>query len=95
MAAHNGDLEQFLNTWDLIMAGMRPKDRPSEPHQRHYFHDAIRRVNSLSMDMAHYERMDDEGPDRCYDWLRRVCEKQIGRAKRAKAQQGLSVLSGR
>ena len=92
VVVNNGDLEQFLNTWDLIMAGMRPEDRPNEAHPTHYFHGAIRKVNSLSMDMAHYERMDDED---AYEWLRRVCEKHIGRAKRAKAQQGLPILSAR
>lgn len=90
----NGGLEQFLNTWDLIIAGMRPEDRPSEAHQRHFFHEAIKRVNALSLDMVHYERMGDHDPNRSYELLRRLCEKQIGRVKRSKAQQGVAMLSG-
>ena len=84
-SVHNGDLESFLNTWDLTLIGIRPEHRPNEAHQTHYFHGAIRKVNSLSIDMAHFERTGDDDPDRSYDWVRRVCEKQIARAKRAKA----------
>ena len=85
VSVHNNNLEDFLNLWDLILGQMHPEDHPNPRHQQHYFLEALRKVQPLAMDMALYDRMEDDDPNKTYDWLRKVCERQICRGKKAKA----------
>eukprot|EP00972_Heterocapsa_arctica_P079497 11715768-Heterocapsa_arctica.AAC.1 len=52
-------------------------EQPSPDTMTCRFHRQIENLPELLRDMDDYKRMDDNHPDRCYEWLRHRCHKAL------------------
>ena len=71
-------LEPFMNSWDMVLAGMQ--DVPAESILEPLFLEQIRVAPGLREEIAHYDRARKGTPDRTYSYLlesvRRYLERQ-------------------
>ena len=63
--AGNGKLESFLNSWDMVLAGM--KDEPPEKTLEILFLQELRKCSALKEDICHFDRQELGSPDKTYE----------------------------
>ena len=68
VAIRGGNLEGFMNTWIMVLQGMR--EEPAEVQLEFIFYEAVQDYQSLKEDIAHYNRLEEgSGGDRSYKFL--------------------------
>ena len=65
----NGNLEGFVNTWNMVLKGM--KKVPDIDTQEFLFYEAVKACKELAEDIAHYKRLGEASTDadRSLDFL--------------------------
>ena len=63
----HGSLQDFINNWETILNGMEAE--PDEKTLRTLFYDEIFDCKELDHDMACYDRMEPNDPNRSYKWM--------------------------
>ena len=73
------NLENFLNTWDMVMPGMRSE--VTEECMRVLCLENIRKCGFLRVELAHVDRFEISHPQRNYNWLMDMCRKYLERQR--------------
>ncbi|MCP4282507.1 MAG: zinc finger CCCH domain-containing protein, partial [Alteromonas sp.] len=74
-----GDLRGFLNQWDMILANFYPP--PEATLLETLFRTQLRKVAGLNEDLAFYERLPAQHPQRCYEFLLDAARRYVNRKR--------------
>ena len=90
----SGNLEGFLNTWFLVLKGMRKE--PDIEMMEITFFDAIKDHKALAEDIAHYKRYGEGSihEDRSYEYLMRCANNSVRIARQEANRIALSRTVG-